>query len=127
MKIGSKIMLFFIIATMLFVQLPTISFAEGGNISSMVKATNPGESDTTASIGREMASNVIKKILALLQLSSALIAVVVIALTGFKYVFDNNIEVKNEMKQKMLPIVIGLMLVFSATTVAKFLMGVVHA
>lgn len=127
MKIGSKIMLFFIIAIMLFVQLPTISFAEGGDISSMVKATNPGESDVTTSIGNEMASNVIKKVLALLQLSSALIAVVVIALTGFKYVFDNNIEVKNEMKQKMLPIVIGLMLVFSATTVAKFLMGVVRA
>lgn len=127
MKMGSKIMLFFIIAIMLFVQLPTISFAEGGDISSMVKATNPGESDVTTSIGNEMASNVIKKVLALLQLSSALIAVVVIALTGFKYVFDNNIEVKNEMKQKMLPIVIGLMLVFSATTVAKFLMGVVRA
>ena len=130
MKIELKVLIVFIIALLLVVQPQTSIYAAdggGGSISSMVKATNPGESDGTAAIGSEMASEVIKKVLAFLQLASALIAVVVIALTGFKYVFDNDVEVKNEMKKRMLPIVIGMILVFSATTVAKFLLGVVQA
>ena len=130
MKIELKVLIVFIIALLLVVQPQTSIYAAdggGGSISSMVKATNPGESDGTAAIGSEMASEVIKKVLAFLQLASALIAVVVIVLTGFKYVFDNDVEVKNEMKKRMLPIVIGMILVFSATTVAKFLLGVVQA
>ena len=130
MKMEVKLLMVFIIALLLWVQPQTQIYATdegGGSISSMVKATNPGESDGTAGIGDEMASEVIKKILAFLQLASALIAVVVIALTGFKYVFDNDVEVKNEMKKRMLPILIGIVLVFSATTVAKFLIGVVQA
>lgn len=130
MKIELKALIVFIIALLFVVQPQTSIYAAddgGGSISSMVKATNPAESDGTAAIGSEMASEVIKKVLAFLQLASALIAVVVIALTGFKYVFDNDVEVKNEMKKRMLPIVIGMILVFSATTVAKFLLGVVRA
>ena len=89
MKIELKVLIVFIIALLLVVQPQTSIYAAdggGGSISSMVKATNPGESDGTAAIGSEMASEVIKKVLAFLQLASALIAVVVIALTGFKYV-----------------------------------------
>ena len=130
MKINLKILTVSVLVLLICFNLPIEIFAAsdgGGSISSMVKATNPGESDVTASIGNELASNVIKKLLAFLQLASALIAVVVIAFTGFKYVFDNDVEVKNEMKKKMLPIVIGMILVFSATTVAKFLLGIVRA
>lgn len=129
MKVISKILMVLIIAILISCMQPQILSlaADGGSISSMVKATNPGESDGTASIGSEMATVVIRKVLALLQLSSALIAVVVIAFTGFRYVFDNDVEVKNEMKKRMLPIVIGMVLVFAATTVAKFLLAVVNA
>ena len=46
-----------------------------------------------------------------------------IAIVGFNYIISTP-EVKDEMKKKMLPIIIGIVLVFGATSVAKFLIGV---
>ena len=68
-----------------------------------------------------------KKILALLQIASALITVVVLAFTVFNYITSQDAEMKSEIKKRMLPILIGLVLVFSATTVTRFILAVVGA
>ena len=70
-----------------------------------------------------MAKDVISKILGFLQVASGLISVIVIAFSGFRYVVAETADVKGEVKKKMLPMIIGMVLVFSATTVAKFLLG----
>lgn len=86
--------------------------------------TKPAAS--AGNIGNDIASKIVKKILVVLQIASALITVVVLAFSGFNYIVAADAEMKSEIKKKMLPIVIGLILVFSATTIAKFLLGVVN-
>ncbi len=66
---------------------------------------------------------VIGRILGFLQVASALTTVVVVAFLGFKMLTETP-EVKREVKQKGLPIIIGVVLVFGATSVASFIFTV---
>lgn len=68
--------------------------------------------------------NIIKVLLGFLQIASALISILVIAFTGFNYIMASDADMKSEMKKKMLPLIIGLICVFSASSIASFLIGV---
>ena len=46
-----------------------------------------------------------------------------IAISGFRYIIETP-EVKGELKKNMLPIIIGIILVFFASTIAKFLISI---
>ena len=47
-----------------------------------------------------------------------------IAIVGFNYILATSSDMKKEMKEKALPIIIGIVLVFGATSIAKFFIGV---
>ena len=64
------------------------------------------------------------KILGFLEVASGITAIVVIAFLGFQYIVSTPPNMKNEAKNKMLPIVIGVVLVFGAVSIAKFILGV---
>lgn len=68
----------------------------------------------------------IGKFLGFLQIASGLCGVLVIAYTGFNYIISTP-EMKDEMKKKFVPIVVGFVLVFGAVSVAKFILGAVGA
>ena len=126
MKFFSKLLIILFITIFAFGIVPqNVSFA--GKISNFAKATDPANSGISVSIGDDLSSKVIKKILALLQIASALITIVVLAFTGFNYITSQDAEMKSEIKKRMLPILIGLVLVFSATTVTRFILAVVGA
>ena len=122
MKILSKIGVIFIILVCIFIAVPENNISNA-SVSSMVKGTKPDEIDTT--IGNDLASDVISKILGFLQVASGLISVIIIAFSGFQYIIAETADLKGEVKKKMLPLVLGIVLVFSATTIAKFLIAVV--
>ena len=67
-------------------------------------------------------SKVVATLLGFLQIASALIAVVMIAVTGFRYIIETP-EMKNELKKSMVPIIAGILLVFFAVSIAKFFVG----
>lgn len=119
MKYLSKIVFILIISVCIYLSMPQ-NMSEA-SVSSMVKSTNPGT--LTTDVGSDLAKDVISKILGFLQVASGLISVIVIAFSGFRYVVAETADVKGEVKKKMLPMIIGMVLVFSATTVAKFLLG----
>lgn len=116
MKKLRKIMLMLTIASCLFaIASPNVSFA--GKVSSEIEdvEVTPAEAgDLTTTIG---------KVLGFLQVAAGLTAVVVIALTGFNYITAETAGMKDELKRKMLPIVIGIVLVFGATSVSRFIVG----
>ena len=62
--------------------------------------------------------------LGFLQIAAGLLSIVMIAFVGFNYITATP-DVKKELQTKMLPIVIGLVLVFGAVSVARFILGVV--
>ncbi len=122
MKFITKLFIILSISVFTFAIVPqNTSFA--GKISSMVSGTKPTDN---AIMGSAM-TDIVKSILSLLQVGSALITIIVLAFTGFNYIVAADAEMKSEMKKKMLPIIIGLILVFSATSIAKFLLAVVGA
>lgn len=118
MKIVKKIILILVIAICVFEVIPqNISVASTKDVVGTVIPVTPSEDLATglqATIG---------KLLGFLQIASGLVSILMIAIVGFNYIIATP-DVKDEMKKKMLPIIIGLVLVFGAVSIAKFLLGV---
>ena len=95
---------------------------------STVQAESTVES-TISSIGSGTAApvggikTVISTILGMIRLLTGLLSIVVIAYTGFEMVVETP-EGKKKVKEKMVPIVVGVVLVFMASTIASFIIGV---
>lgn len=120
MKTMYKVLAVLIIAVSMFVIMPD-------NMSLAATAADAGNAidGITVSGGGDVSKlqSVIGKLLGFLQVASGIIAVLMIAITGFQYIVETP-EVKNEIKKKMLPIIVGIVLVFGATSIAKFIIGV---
>lgn len=104
-----------------------------GFIINPLNVVNAGAVSNT--IGKMAASNVGEKyysglqatagqILGMLQIASAITTVIMIAFFGFKLLIDTPPDSKSELKKRFLPIVIGVVMVFGATSIAKFIIGV---
>lgn len=120
MKTFSKIFAILMIAVCAMVIMPkNMSYAAGG--SSVDSAIDGISAGSTADVSK--LQGVIGKLLGFLQIASGLVAVLMIAITGFNYIVSTP-QVKEEMKKTMLPIIIGIVLVFGATSIAKFIIGV---
>ena len=129
MKTMYKVFAILMIAVSMFVIAPNnMCFAadsSAGNsaIGAIDKVKN-GSTTSAASTAATDLAGVIGKLLGFLQIASGIVAVLMIAIVGFNYIISTP-EVKDEMKKKLLPIIIGIVLVFGATSLAKFLIGVV--
>ncbi len=76
--------------------------------------------------GQENLQKVAGSILTFLQIASGIAAVIMIAVTGFRYIIETP-EVKGELKKNMFPIIVGIVLVFFATSIAKFFIGIFNS
>ena len=122
MKIFQKISMVLIIAVIASFTLGTVST----NISMADSPTDVMENVTGSSssdIDTSGLTNVAGKILTFLQVISGVFAIIMIAVTGFRYIIETA-DVKKELKQSMLPIIIGILLVFFATSIAKFIVNI---
>lgn len=120
MKTLQKLMLvLLLVACVAYVMPHNVVMAAGGATSVLDNV----EADQGAAAGATTKlTQIVNKLLGFLQVASGLIAVLMIAITGFNYIVSTP-EVKNEMKTKMLPIIIGVVLVFGAVSVARFIIG----
>ncbi len=124
MKTLQRIFIILVIAGCVFgLILPNISMAAGSSASDIVAGVNATTPDGTLATDFQAT---IGKLLGFLQIASGLMAILMIAITGFNYIIATP-DVKEEMKKKMLPIIIGLVLVFGAVSVARFILGAVGA
>lgn len=110
----------FIIAVMLFGLLgvsQNISFAEkadvGGTLDNVNSATG-GDIGDAATIG----GNIVNWIWGI----SIVVAVVVVMITGLKFIVGSTQE-KAEYKKSLIPLVVGVLILVSATTIVKVLFG----
>ena len=79
--------------------------------------------DISGASGVEAFVNVMEKVLGIIQVLSGIMAIVTIAWTGFKFIIETA-EMKAQLKDRMIPIIIGALLVFGATSIAKFIISV---
>ena len=68
-------------------------------------------------------AEVVGKILGFLQIASGITTVIMIAFLGFELITSMP-ETREAIKKKMFPIIIGIMLVFGATSIASFIISV---
>lgn len=118
----SKILAILFIAVCTFVIMPdNASMAAGATAKSIVEGVNAEVPDADYSKGLQ---GTINKLLGFLQVASGLVSILMIAIVGFNYIVATP-QVKEDLQKKVLPIIIGLVLVFSAVSIAKFILGVV--
>ena len=119
MKTMQKVLAILLIAVCVFgvVSQLSTSYAEGG-VDGYINQIKPSNEVK----GGEQLVTIASRVLTFLQIASGIAAVIMIAVTGFRYIIETP-EVKGELKKNMLPIVIGLVLVFFATSIAKFFIG----
>lgn len=120
MKTFSKVLLILMIAICMVTFLSySISFADNAVTS---KQALEEIKDNQAVTGTGGLTNMAGKIVSFLQVASGIAAVIMIAITGFRYVIETP-EVKGELKKNMFPIIVGIVLVFFAVSIAKFFLG----
>ena len=122
MKTVNKILAILLIAICTLTIMPkNTALAAGSSAKNIVGGVNASIPDDGYATDLQ---TTISKLLGFLQVASGLVAILMIAIVGFNYIISTP-DVKDEMKKKMLPIIIGLVLVFGAVSVAKFILGVV--
>ena len=123
MKTMQKILAILVIGVCVFAIMPqNISMAASSKAADIVGGVEAKEPEDNLSQGLQLT---IGRLLGFLQVASGLIAILMIAITGFNYIVATP-DVKEEMKKKMLPIIIGLVIVFGAVSIAKFILGTVN-
>lgn len=81
------------------------------------------EANIDSNVARRTKSlkKVVNKLLGFLRIVSAFILVLVLGTSGYKYIVATP-EIKGELKKKMLPVILGIILIFSAVTIAGFIL-----
>ena len=143
MKTVSRVLLILMVAVCIFSIMPqnismganereadshgaTTDSRIGGASSAQAALAGLESKTSNADVNTEGMQKIIANLLKFLQIASGLVAVLMIAIVGFNYIIGTP-DVKNEMKTKMLPIIIGLILVFGAASIGRFILGAVGA
>lgn len=123
MKICKKIFLSCIIIICMVAVIPSNILEVDASVSELA-------GDMTGTLPADNLSSdlrgTINKLLGFLQVAAGIISVVVIAFTGFNYIVASTPDMKEEIKKKMLPLLIGMVLVFGAASIARFILGAVE-
>ena len=117
MKKEIKIVITIILILLMIITLETSVKADTADIISSL--SNPGDVDGTDEI-----VDLGKKVVGVIQVSGAVIAIAIIALLGIKYI-TSSLEEKADVKKAMIPYIVGAFLLFSTTTVVNLIYNVI--
>lgn len=107
--ITTIIMLIFMVATLSQVVLAATPLEIAGGIN--------GDTDVVDAAPLQTIAN---RILGLIQIASAVAAVVLIAVFGFKFIMGSANE-KADYQKSFIPLIVGVVVVFATTSIAKLL------
>lgn len=122
MKKLSKILVILMIAIMAISYMPIVVNAAGGPID----AISDIEADTDqATAASQDLKTMIGKFLGLVQIASAILAVVLIAWFGFNYILKSPSE-KPKYMDNFIPLIAGIILTFMAISIAKLIFSILQ-
>ena len=117
MKKSLKIFSVVLMAMLVVFSVSTFSYADTpGQVISGINANMNG-------IKTEGMKSIAGRVLGLLQIVSAILAVILIAYLGFKMVLGSANE-KADVQKQFIPLIIGVTIVFAATSIANLLLGI---
>lgn len=113
-----KIISILLVAIMLVITVGSSVYAvDPDTIISNVTPTNPGQEQVTG------LQNMAGKILGLLQAASAILALILVGVFGFKFIMGSP-EQKGDYQKSFIPLIVGVVVVFSATSVARLIFSI---
>lgn len=117
MKKSLKIFAVVLIAILVVFSVSTSSYADSA------KDVIGGINADTSGINSQGMKNIAGRVLGLLQIVSAILAVILVAYLGFKMVLGSANE-KADVQKQFIPLIIGVTIVFAATSIANLLLGI---
>lgn len=117
MKKSLKIFAVVLMAMLVVFSVSAFSYADTpGQVISGINANMNG-------IKTDGIKSIAGRVLGLLQIASAILAVILIAYLGFKMVLGSANE-KADVQKQFIPLIIGVTIVFAATSIANLLLGI---
>ena len=117
MKKSLKIFAVVLMAMLVVFSVSTFSYADTpGQVISGINANMNG-------IKTEGMKSIAGRVLGLSQIVSVILAVILIAYLGFKMVLGSANE-KADVQKQFIPLIIGVTIVFAATSIANLLLGI---
>lgn len=117
MKKSLKIFAVVLIAMLVVFSVSTSSYADSA------KDVISGINADTSGINSQGMKTIAGRVLGLLQIVSAILAVILVAYLGFKMVLGSANE-KADVQKQFIPLIIGVTIVFAATSIANLLLGI---
>lgn len=117
MKKSLKIFAVVLIAMLVVFSVSTSSYADSA------KDVIGGINADTSGINSQGMKTIAGRVLGLLQIVSAILAVILVAYLGFKMVLGSTNE-KADVQKQFIPLIIGVTIVFAATSIANLLLGI---
>ena len=115
MKKSLKIFAVVLIAMLVVFSVSTSSYADSA------KDVIGGINADTSGINSQGMKTIAGRVLGLLQIVSAILAVILVAYLGFKMVLGSANE-KADVQKQFIPLIIGVTIVFAATSIANLLL-----
>lgn len=117
MKKSLKIFAVVLMAMLVVFSVSTFSYADSAkDVVTGINANMTGIDSTGM-------KSIAGRVLGLLQIVSAILAVILIAYLGFKMVLGSANE-KADVQKQFIPLIIGVTIVFAATSIANLLLGI---
>lgn len=117
MKKSLKIFAVVLMAMLVVFSVSTFSYADTpGQVINGINANMTG-------IDSSGMKSIAGRVLGLIQIVSAILAVILIAYLGFKMVLGSANE-KADVQKQFIPLIIGVTIVFAATSIANLLLGI---
>lgn len=117
MKKSLKIFAVVLIAMLVVFSVSTSSYADSAkDVIGEINADTSG-------INSQGMKIIAGRVLGLLQIVSAILAVILVAYLGFKMVLGSANE-KADVQKQFIPLIIGVTIVFAATSIANLLLGI---
>ena len=117
MKKSLKIFAVVLMAMLVVFSVSTFSYADSAK--DVVTGINANMTGIDSSGMKSIAG----RVLGLLQIVSAILAVILVAYLGFKMVLGSANE-KADVQKQFIPLIIGVTIVFAATSIANLLLGI---
>lgn len=118
MKKSLKIFAVVLMAMLVVFSVSTFSYADSAK--DVVTGINANMTGIDSSGMKSIAG----RVLGLLQIVSAILAVILIAYLGFKMVLGSSANEKADVQKQFIPLIIGVTIVFAATSIANLLLGI---
>ena len=99
--------------------------ASSASASGLIDKITPGIGNVDSKDATGL-TNMATKVISLIQVASVILAVILIAVFGFKFIMGSANE-KADYQKSFIPLIVGLVVVFAATSIAKVIMTVANS